>query len=311
MAYENFIPEVEIAGFLEDKEPALVFGALATRKYEGAISKQGDTIKLKTIGTPTVYTVNKNTTYSADEVGTGNVAGTGRTVVNQGIPNAEEVGSAEIELQITQVKVFNYFVGDLDQQLVSEDNLVGKLRINVARQVAIEQDQYIAAMLVADTRLVNPEHSSGAVITTNDSDSTNTNPTDLLDSAVQTLNERDIPDTTPLVAVVSPKFWTKLKKSYIHLDTDNSMMLGNRKCGMYNGIKVVKSNNVTVSSTEYVFVMTEGAYSFAEPLTKVEAYRPEAAFADAVKGMTFYDSSVIRPKEILTTVITYAAIVSA
>jgi hypothetical protein len=38
-----------------------------------------------------------------------------------------------------------------------------------------------------------------------------------------------------------------------------------------------------------------GAITFAEQISKVEAYRPESAFSDALKGLHLYGTKVVRP----------------
>jgi hypothetical protein len=38
------------------------------------------------------------------------------------------------------------------------------------------------------------------------------------------------------------------------------------------------------------------AISYAEQINKVEAYRPESAFSDAVKGLHLWGAKVIRPE---------------
>ena len=43
-----------------------------------------------------------------------------------------------------------------------------------------------------------------------------------------------------------------------------------------------------------------GAVSFAEQVAKVEAYRPESAFSDALKGLHLYGAKLTRPTGIAT-----------
>jgi len=40
------------------------------------------------------------------------------------------------------------------------------------------------------------------------------------------------------------------------------------------------------------------AISYAEQINKVEAYRPEKRFADAVKGLHLYGAKLVRPSAI-------------
>lgn len=314
MAYELFVKDVERANFLADRDKALVFGSICVRDWEGEIKKRGDTINVQVAGTPTIYDLDKDATYTLNQVGTGSIAGTGRDVLQKGLPDPEEIANAEMQFKVNKVYAFNYLVGDIDQQLSSKKGLMSEYRKKEATAMAEKQDLYIATKIVADTSLLNPNYTSGTVVLSANgtaSDGTNTNVLDVIDDAVRVLNERNVGDSVQLVAIVSPKVWRYIKQAYIALDTDNSLMLANRKCGMYNDVKIVKSNNTTISSTEYMFITTEDAVAFFDPLTLVEPYRPEKGFSDAIKGMNFFDAAVIKPKEIITTIVTYEVVTSA
>ena len=69
---------------------------------------------------------------------------------------------------------------------------------------------------------------------------------DFLDDLVVLMNERDIGDTTKLVFECTPKVWSIIKQAYRDLDTDNSAMIAGRRCGRYNDILIVKTNNAIV-----------------------------------------------------------------
>jgi hypothetical protein len=43
-----------------------------------------------------------------------------------------------------------------------------------------------------------------------------------------------------------------------------------------------------------------GAISLAEQISKVEAYRPESSFSDAVKGLALFGGKLVRPDGIAT-----------
>ena len=53
-------------------------------------------------------------------------------------------------------------------------------------------------------------------------------------------------------------------------------------------------------TTTYKCMMrTKRAIAFAEQLSEIEAYRPEARFCDAVKGLHLYGASVVYPAELV------------
>ena len=71
--------------------------------------------------------------------------------------------------------------------------------------------------------------------------------------------------------------------------------------GKYGHVRVKMSNNCAVTSNgEYrIMVRTKRAVAFANPMTHVEAYRPEKSFSDAVKGFSLYEAKIVRPKELV------------
>ena len=66
------------------------------------------------------------------------------------------------------------------------------------------------------------------------------------------------------------------------------------------GFQLRMSNNVPVSANKYsVMAGTDQAISYAGQITKIEPYRPEKTFADAVKGLFVYGTKVIEPKALV------------
>src|SRR5438045_1920211 len=62
-AINNFIPQIWSARILEALRKALVFAQqnIVNRDYEGEIQAAGDTVKINTIGDPTIFDYTKNT----------------------------------------------------------------------------------------------------------------------------------------------------------------------------------------------------------------------------------------------------------
>ena len=63
----------------------------------------------------------------------------------------------------------------------------------------------------------------------------------------------------------------------------------------------VHADNVAVDSSanSLITVHTDKAVAFVNPMTHVEAYRPEKGFSDAVKGFVLYQAKIVRPKELV------------
>jgi hypothetical protein len=321
MAYETFIPRVEVAKLLEEREPHLTFVANCTRKWEGEIKKKGDSITLKVAGTPTIYHLEKDGTYTANQVGTGSVAGSGKDVIHSGLPDAEEIENAEIKLAVNQIETWNYMIGDIDAEQSEEKGLMPMYRKKTAKKLAEVQDKFVAKTMAGFTGCQHPTYTSAVKLISTETKSKNASSTeatnevyvlDFLDDLVVKMNERNVEDGTPLVFECTPKVWSIIKKAYRDLDTDNSAMLNGRKCGVYNDIKIVKSNNAIVdvsgTPTEYCFLRTQEAVAFFDPLTKRIAYDLEKGFSDCEKGYSLYDAGLVYPNEVIVTAITHTSL---
>ena len=59
-----------------------------------------------------------------------------------------------------------------------------------------------------------------------------------------------------------------------------------------------KTASSTSDDVTYNILRTGKAIAFAEQIEKVEAYRPEKAFQDALKGLYVFGAKIVNPKEI-------------
>lgn len=315
MPWQNFIPAVEAKKLLKERDKYLILAAHCTREYEGEVRRAGDRVKIFGVGSPTIYTLEKDGKYTANQVGAGSIAGTGKQIVQGGIPTAEDIEDTEVEFAINQMALWNWGMGDVDAALMGgAKGKMAHLRQKQGKRLAEIHDKYIAKVMAGFTPCKYKEAGgnrngvyyikNGAEVTTSGSQSIN--PCDLIDNIVQKLNEQDIPDSEQLVLECSPRFWKILKKEYRDLDTNNSAMLAGRKCGEYNDIKVFKTNNTTVDGKEYIFVRTLDSVAFCDPHTQTKAYEPERGFAEAVKGWNLYDAAIVDPKGLISVEVNYA-----
>lgn len=301
--YGAYIGEIETKKMLKERDKHLVFVEHCTREWEGVIKHRGDSVRINGIGSPTVYSLTKDGKYTVTN-GTNGAAGsitsstsgsTGKNIIHRNIPDWEEVSTYTVNLPVNQEAVWNYGVGDLDQQMMSEKGMVAKLRTKQAKKLAEIQDRYVATVMANFEGSKYTEGTGEDIIsefTINED-----NVLDMLDSIVLRLNEQNVSDSEQLYCECSPKFWSILKKAYRDLDTDNSGLLAHRKLGRYNDIIIAKTNNAVLTSggttSEYIYVHTKDAVAFFDPLTKNEAYRPQGGFADAVKGFCWYDCGIV------------------
>ena len=280
MAYSNFIPSVWAESINRELERACVFVEDCNRQYEGLVSKKGDSVHILGVGKPTIKSIERaNASGEIDE--------------------AEEIEDTSVILNISQIRYFNYKVGDIDKaQAIG--GLMDALSLETSEGLANEMDKFIASMATGeDVAKLTPS----ATVVTKD------NVLDILDEAIMKLQENDVNMASGITVTVSPRFYKLFKQAYISKDTDNSSMLENGKVCMYGNVTVKLSNNVAKSDdgqTDNILIRSKRAIAFVNPLTHTEAYRPEKSFADAVKGYVLFDGKVVRPKELVNINVKYA-----
>jgi hypothetical protein len=73
--------------------------------------------------------------------------------------------------------------------------------------------------------------------------------------------------------------------------------LRNGFVGRAAGFDIYETNNAPnpASDTQVILAGNNRAITFARQISQTEAYRPEAKFADAVKGLTLYGAKLVRP----------------
>lgn len=275
MALENFIPEIWSARLLVSLKKSLVYGqeGVVNRDYEGEIRQMGDTVRINSIGPVTVGTYTKNT--------------------NIGDP--ETLTDAQTTLTIDQAKYFNFQVDDIDRAQ-QNPKVMDQAMQEAAYALRDAADQYIAGL-----------YTGVAAGNTIGDDTTPVVPTKdtayelLVDMAVK-LTEAKVPQDGRWV-VVPPWFYGLLLKDDRFIDASRSgsdAALRNGEVGKAAGFTVLQSHNVpNTGGAKYKIIAGHPmAISYAEQINKVEAYRPEKRFADAVKGLHLYGAKLVRPEAI-------------
>lgn len=275
MALNNFIPEIWSARLLVSLKKSLVYGqeGVVNRDYEGEIRQMGDTVQINSIGLITVGTYTKNT--------------------NIGDP--QTLTDAQTVLNIDQAKYFNFQVDDIDraQQNPKVMDAAMQEAAYALRDVA---DQYIAGL-----------YTGAATGNTIGDDTTpvevdKTNAYELLVDLAVILTDAKVP-TDGRWVVVPPWIYGTLLKDDRFIDASKAGTtdgLRNGEVGKAAGFTVLQSHNVPNTSGEKYKIIAghSMAISYAEQINKVEAYRPEKRFADAVKGLHLYGAKLVRPEAI-------------
>lgn len=276
MAITNFIPEIWSAQLLSSLKKSLIFAGpgVANRDYEGAIAESGDTVKISSISRPTIASYTKNST----------------TIT------AETLTDAQRSLLIDQAKYFAFEVDDIDlRQSANGGALMSEAAVEAAYGLADVADQYVASLYTG-------VDSGNAISTTSVTDAAKA-VTGLINLKVK-LDNANVPSQGRYV-VVPPWYNALLLGSDLFVRVDGSGSsegLRNGMVGRAFGFDVLVSNNcVNVTGDDWIVQAGyPGAVSFAEQVAKVEAYRPESAFSDALKGLHLYGAKLTRPTGIAT-----------
>lgn len=302
MSFTTFIKDVEAKKLLNERDKYLCLADHCTREWEGEIKKKGDSVTIYGLNRPTVYklTDGKNgPTYVADQIAKGSIAGKARDIIQKGIPDAEELQGTKIECPVNQMALFNFMVGDIDEQQSSVKGMLNKARPKAAQSMAEQQDEYIRDVIVgtAECRVTGEAYASAIKLTSGVADAGEINILDFIDEVVEQLKFNNVKDSEKVYGEASPAFIRRLKKALVGVDTNNSSIVRGRAVTTYNGIEFYSSNIMKkATGEEYVFLRTGDSVAFFDPLTEMVPYSPEKGFSDAIKGFTLYDAKVVDQK---------------
>ena len=260
MSVASFIPEFWSARLLTTLSNTHVFGNVANRDYEGLISQAGDTVKINSITDPTVAPYVSNST-SIDP---------------------DQLTTADQSLLIDQQQYFAFYVDDVDARQAAGD-LIGVATERAGYKLRDVADSYLGGLIEEDAGDI----TYGATLATSD------NVWDALIDLMVTLDEANVP-TEGRWAVLTPELRGLLVNDNRFLDASasgSSEALRNGRVGQAAGFDLRVSNNQSAGTISAGHPM---GMTFAEQIVKVEAYRPEDAFSDAVKGLHVYGAKVVR-----------------
>lgn len=293
MAYENFISTVEAKKLLTERDKYLILADHCTREWEGEIKKRGDSVTILGMGRPTIYGLTANGTYEADGLGAGS-ARSGKDVIHKGIPSPEELTTTKIVCPVNQIALFNYMVGDIDEQQSSQKGIIDRARPKTAQDMALKQDERVRDVIVAEAKC--KAYETAITLASGVASEGQVNILDFVDELVMKLRENNVKDSEELFGECSPAFMRRLKVALRNVDTNNSKIVRGRECTSYNGVNFFMTNTMKKSaSEEYVFVRTKDSVAFFDPLTEIRPYQPEKGFGDALKGFNLYDAHVVDP----------------
>jgi hypothetical protein len=209
----------------------------------------------------------------------------------------ETLTDAQSILTIDQSKTFNFQIDDLDR-VQQKPSVMDEAMREAAYALRDVMDQYIAGLYTqaASANLIGTTASPKTDVL---SGGTNKSYDYLVDLSVL-LDVANVPAQGRWV-VVPPWFHGVLLKDSRFVSTGSAQAesrLANAVIGTAAGFTVIKSNNVpNTSATKYRIIAGHNmAWTMAMQLAKIEAYRPQLRFADAIKGLQLYGAKVVRPQ---------------
>ena len=270
----TFIPELYSAIMLPSLKKAHVYAqpGVVNRDYEGDIRGQGDTVKIRSLSRPTIGTYTKGSTTITPE----------------------QLTDAQRALYIDQSKYFAFELDDVDAAQSAGGELTTALQEATygLRDVA---DQYVAGLYTG----AQSANQLGTIAVT-----TAAGAYTVLRRLRTALNKANVPMEGRYAIV--PAFFEGLlleDDRFVRVDASGSDQgLRNGIIGRALGFDVMMSNNAPLVTGDDWAVQAghPSAIAYAEQIVKVETYRPDDSFSDAVKGLHVYGAKLIRPDAIAT-----------
>lgn len=279
MAIQKFRPEIWSASLLVALRQNLVYSAFINRDYEGEIAQAGDTVRITSIGRPTINNYVPNSTTITPE----------------------QVNDSQRTLVVDQSKYFAFAVDDVDARQ-AKGNVIPQAMDEAAFALANVIDLYLSSFYTS----IQTANQVGAVAITASTGANDAYDKVLVPLKVK-LDQANVATQGRTVAV-SPLLHSLLLRDtrFVANAANNiSSALVTGSVGQAAGFEIVLSNQTpTTGSDSVVIAGNNRALTFAEQINKVEAYRPQSSFSDAVKGLALYGAKVVRPDSLASALVT-------
>lgn len=204
----------------------------------------------------------------------------------------ESAADSSQTLQLNQYRYFNFEVEDI-VKAQSVPGLMEALTDEAGKGLALEGDLYVA-------EVIKTAADGGEVaVSSSEISLTASNAMASVEDGFATLYGNDCKVSDTFYLELAPKVFTTYRQQLTELSTNNPEILKKGAVGKINNAYVCVENCLPKSATAYYNILrTEKAVAFAEQIDKVEKYRPEDAFTDAVKGLYVFGAKVVRPAEV-------------
>lgn len=288
MTFRNYVPELWRAPIDVALRTKLIYASdlVVNREYEGDIRDMGDTVRVTSVGRPTVIDY---------------VPGPGGTTL---VP--EPVNTGQRVFQVDQAKAWSIAVDDVDKQQARAD--VMPVAMNEAGYAVVKlMDQYVANLYTQVPTAIAGLTVDDKTPTSWDIEAAKVYNEILVPLGVK-LDEMDVPEDGRY-CIMPPWLYGVLQRDKRFIEyqrSANAAALRTGQMGNANSFEILKSNHVP-QSTANNYVITAGtnkAITFAEQITELEPYRPQEGFMDAMKALHVFGSKVFRTDHIVKCTVT-------
>lgn len=245
-------------------------------QYEGQV-KQAERIKILGVARPTIKTY---------------VPGVDITL---------ETGNDTSQyMEIDQFKYFAIEIDDVDKAQ-SMPNIIEALTSEATKAMSEEADKYVADVI--DAALA----AGYITATATDISAVTDGGISVVEAGLRKLYENNCLPSDNYWLEISPEWYTIMRPAINELATNNMELIKKGVVGIYANCMVTIENNLKAASSVTVggqtvkenLLRSNKAVAFAGQLQKVEAFRPQGRFSDAIKGLYVYGAKVVRPEQIV------------
>lgn len=227
------------------------------------------------------------------------ILGVVRPTVRTYVPGTDLIReSGKDNSQFMDIDQFRYYDFDVDdvEKVQSKPGKIEKLTEEGNKALSEEADKYVASLVAKEKANLSSADSTDISGVTDGGIS-------LIEGGFKTLYKNNCKVTDNYFLEIDPEWYTILRPEIITLDTDNSDLIKKGFVGKYGNALISIENLLATwndGTRDCILCMlrTSKAIAFAGQLEKVEAFRPQDGFSDAVKALYVFGAKIVRPEQI-------------
>ena len=204
----------------------------------------------------------------------------------------EYVSATDMTLKMDQFYYFNIALDDIHKA----QSVPGAMEATAEEgSIALseEGDKYVASLVKAGA-------DAGTIASVDGGEATKENAIETVEEGFAVLYGNNCKVSEAYWLEIDPSFHKVFRPAMTEVLTQNVDMAKKGIVGKYGNANVTIENLLAKSGSQvYNQLRTNHAVAFAEQIDKVEAYRPQDAFEDALKGLYVFGALVTRPEEIV------------